>query len=132
MAKEEIKVRTVPDPSRPISRGVMISNPKKLIFLSARGRREYAGMREQTMAIYKDITELLDAAGATWGHVVKILLLFKESKNKQKEFEEFDRARMDFFRESGIKPPYPASTGIWGGLVEEDYLVHIDVTAVID
>lgn len=132
MAKQEIKAKSVPAPTKLYSRGLSISTPKKLIFLSARGCPQGKGIREQTIGIYRDITELLREAGASWDHVVRSLLILKDSNNRERDYEEFDKARTEFFREVGIKPPYPAATGILARLPCEEYLIEMEVTAVID
>ena len=132
MAKQEIKAKGVAAPTKLFSRGISISNPKKLIFLSARGCYDKKGIREQTLAVYRDITELLKEAGATWDHVVRVVTLIKDSDHRERDYEEFNKARADFFREAGVHPPYPAATGILARLPSEELLIEMEVTAVID
>jgi enamine deaminase RidA (YjgF/YER057c/UK114 family) len=132
MAKQEIKGKNVPATTKLFSRGISIANPKKIIFLSARGCYEGKGIREQTMAIYSDITELLKEAGATWDHVARVLLIIKDSDHRERDYEEFDKARIYFFKEAGVKRPYPAATGIFARLPSEELLIEMEVTAVID
>jgi len=71
-------------------------------------------------------------AGASWDHVVRSLLIMKDSNKREKDYEELDKARTDFFREAGVKPPYPAATGIFARLPGGEYLIEMEVTAGID
>lgn len=129
MGKKEVKAEGVPTPAGLFSRGIVISNPKKLIFLSGLCSQKGGGIKEQTLEVYRNLTKLLKEAGATWDNVVKTLLFMKDM---ERDFAEFDKARRDFFKEAGIEPPYPASTGVQAKLVRDDFLIEIEVTAVID
>ena len=53
-------------------------------------------------------------------------------KDLEKDYEEFNKARKDFIKEVRIEPPYPASTGVQAKLIRDDFLIEIEVTAVID
>lgn len=86
-------------------------------------------MRDQTLDIYRNITKLLHQAEASWDNVVKVLFFMKDMT---RDFAEFNKARTEFFKEIGLKPPYPASTGVQAQLLREDFLIEIEVTAVID
>ncbi len=132
MIKQAIHAKSVPEPTKLYSRGIVVSNPKNLIFLSARGNPKGKGIREQTLGIYKDITELLKEAGASWVNVVRVLFILKDSDNRERDYEEFDKARIDFYSEVDVKPPYPVSTGILARLPGEEFLIELEVTAVIE
>jgi len=132
MAKQEIKGKQVPAPTKYFSRGISVSNPKKLIFLSARGCYDRQGIREQALAIYKDVTDLLKEAGATWDHVVRVFLIIKDSDHRDTDYREFDQARIDYFKEMGVKPPYPSATGIFAKLPSDELLIEMEVTAAIE
>lgn len=132
MGKQEIKSTSVPAPSRQYSRGLCITNPKKLIFLSSRGCDQPVGLKGQALAVFRDITTLLKEAGATWDNVVRIRTILKERGNLKSDNEEFDQARREFFNEINLKPPYPTTTAVIGGLPGDNYLVEMEVTAVVD
>ena len=127
MGKKGIKAKDVPEPNRLFSRGIVIENPKKMIFLSGICSQA-EGIREQTMEVFKHIQSLLEAAGASWGDVVRCLFFLKDMK---RDFEEFDRARKEFFEKAGIGQPYPTSTGVQATMVNERYLIEMEVMAVI-
>jgi 2-iminobutanoate/2-iminopropanoate deaminase len=129
MGKQEIRAKRVPTPSRLFSRGVFITNPKKMIFLSGTCSYQGGEIKEQTLDVYRNIDALLKEAGATWGHVVRVLFFLRDI---ERDFEKFDEGRREFFQEAGIKPPYPASTGVQARLVSDDFLLEMEVTAVID
>jgi enamine deaminase RidA (YjgF/YER057c/UK114 family) len=129
MVKKEIQAKGVPAAAGLFSRGITVSNPKKLIFLSGLCSHKGKGIREQTLEIYRNMTKLLKEADASWDNVAKILFFMKDF---ERDYEEFSKAREDFFKEMEIEPPYPASTGVQAKLIRDDFLIEIEVTAVID
>ncbi len=129
MAKEEITAKRVPTPSNLFSRGISVTNAKKIIFLSGTCSYNRGGIKEQTLDVYRNIDALLKEAGATWNQVVRVLLFLRDI---ERDFEKFNEARREFFEEAGIKPPYPASTAVQARLVSDEFLLEMEVTAVID
>ena len=134
--KEEIQAKEVPEPTRLFSRGIAVSNPKKLIFLSGAASYKGGGIKAQTLEVFRNITSLLKEAGASWDNVVRILFFLRDI---ERDFAEFDEARTEFFKEANIKPPYPASTGVQARMVSlpgieppERFLLEMEVTAVMN
>ena len=135
MVKEEIKAAGVPAPKRLFSRGIAVSDPKKIIFLSGAASYKGGSIKEQSLEVFRNIGELLKGAGASWDNVVRILVFFRDI---ERDFGGFDEARTEFFKEVRLKPPYPASTGVQARMVSlpgieppERFLLEMEVTAVI-
>ena len=129
MAKQEIQGKGFPAPRSLFSRGIVISNPQKVIFLSGVGSYKGGGIKEQTREVYQTITALLKEAGASWSNVVRVLFFMRDV---DRDFEEFDKVRREFFKHEGIQPPYPASTGVQARMIPPGLLLEMEVTAVID
>lgn len=134
--KREISVPSVPPPPSVFSRGIVVTNLRKLIFLSGTCSHRAKDIRGQTLEVYENITTLLKKAGATWNDVVRCLLFLKDI---DRDFNEFDKVRREFFKRQGIKPPYPASTGVQAKMVHprpgmaagDEFLIEMEVTAVV-
>ncbi len=129
MAKKELRAKGVPPPGSIFSRGIVIANPKKLVFISGTCSHKGKGITEQTFEVYRNITALLKKAGASWDHVVRCLFFLRDI---ERDFAEFDQARRAFFKKAKIKPPYPASTGVQARLLRDHFLLELEVMAVID
>jgi enamine deaminase RidA (YjgF/YER057c/UK114 family) len=108
---------------------------KKLILLSGTasvgddGMTQYAGdFRAQLWRTYRNLTELLASAGATWHDVVRTTCYLRDI---ERDYRDFNDIRTAFFRWHRLDP-LPASTGIQARLCREDLLVEIEAMAVID
>jgi 2-iminobutanoate/2-iminopropanoate deaminase len=135
LVKEEIKAAAVPTPTRCFSRGIAVTNPKKFIFISGAGSYKGGGIKEQSLEVFRNLDALLKEAGASWDNVVHTLTFLRDMK---RDFKGFDQARTEFFKEAGVKPPYPASTGVEAKMIDapgieppECFLLEMEVTAVI-
>jgi aminoacrylate peracid reductase len=79
---------------------------------------------EQTRQIFRKFAKILEAAGASFDHIVETTDYFLT-------FADYDKtavARREVFR-----PPYPAATGVQvAGLIRPDALIEIKAIAVLD
>jgi len=78
----------------------------------------------QTRFIFQKFSRILQAAGATFDHVVETTEYFLTLEDYKRTAE----VRREFFK----GPPYPAATGVLvAGLIRKDALIEIKATAVI-
>lgn len=80
----------------------------------------------QLRRTFKNITALLEAEGATWHDIVRTSCYLP---NIDRDYDEFNRIRTEFFKEQGLDP-LPASTGIQAGLCRPELLVEIEAIAM--
>jgi len=93
------------------------------------GATQYAGdFRAQLWRTYRNLTELLTSAGATWHDVVRTSCYLRDI---ERDYKDFNEIRTAFFGWLGLDP-LPASTGIQARLCREDLLVEIEAMAVYD
>jgi enamine deaminase RidA (YjgF/YER057c/UK114 family) len=78
----------------------------------------------QTRFIFEKFSRILQAADATFDHVVETTEYFLTLEDYKRTAE----VRREFFK----GPPYPAATGVLvAGLIRKDALIEIKATAVI-
>jgi enamine deaminase RidA (YjgF/YER057c/UK114 family) len=82
--------------------------------------------RAQMRRTYKNITELLKAAGATWKDVVRTTCYLRDI---ERDYAAFNEERTEFFREQALDP-LPASTGIQAILCRPELLVEMEAIAM--
>lgn len=82
--------------------------------------------RAQCWRTYRNITNLLEAAGMTWHDVVRTSCYLRDI---ERDYRDFNEIRTAFFGWLGLEP-LPASTGIQARLCREDLLVEIEGIAV--
>ena len=82
--------------------------------------------RAQTRRAYQNITELLEAAGATWKDVVRTTCYLRDI---ERDYAAFNEERTAFFREQELDP-LPASTGIQAILCRPELLVEMEAIAM--
>jgi len=82
--------------------------------------------RAQTLRTYWNITGLLSSEGATWKDIVRTTCYLRDI---ERDYEEFNRIRTQFFKEMGLDP-LPASTGIQAILCRPELLVEIEAIAI--
>ena len=88
----------------------------------------YTGdFRAQLWRTYRNITELLQAEGATWHDVVRTSCYLRDI---ERDYDEFNRVRTLFFKMMDLDP-LPASTGIQARLCRSDLLIEIEGFAVV-
>lgn len=117
------------------SRGMRVEmNDVTFLFISGTASIDETGnsvhigdLKKQTERTYYNVKKLLESEGATWKDVVKTTVYLKEIK---KHYDEFNKLRIDFFRQEGVDP-YPASVGIQATLCREELLVEMDAIAII-
>ncbi len=82
--------------------------------------------RAQMKRTYQNITELLEAAGATWKDVVRTTCYLRDI---ERDYAVFNEERTAFYEEQALEP-LPASTGIQAILCRPDLLVEIEAIAM--
>ncbi|HLK47236.1 MAG TPA: Rid family hydrolase [Bryobacteraceae bacterium] len=82
--------------------------------------------RAQVRRAYTNITELLNAAGATWKDVVRTTCYLRDI---ERDYAVFNEERTAFFEEQQLDP-LPASTGIQAILCRPDLLVEMEAIAM--
>jgi len=82
--------------------------------------------RAQCWRTYRNITNLLDAAGMSWHDVVRTSCYLRDI---ERDYRDFNQIRTAFFGWLGLEP-LPASTGIQARLCREDLLVEIEAIAI--
>jgi enamine deaminase RidA (YjgF/YER057c/UK114 family) len=83
--------------------------------------------RAQLWRTYRNITQLLEAEGATWHDVVRTTCYLRDI---ERDYDEFNKLRTLFFDCVGVTP-VPASTGIQARLCRSDLLIEIEGFAVV-
>ena len=117
------------------SRGMRVEmNGATFLFISGTASIDEAGesiyindFAKQTERTYYNISKLLESEGATWKDVVKTTVYIKDIN---KNYDEFNKLRIDFFKQEGVHP-YPASVGIQATLCREELLIEMDAIAII-
>ncbi len=104
---------------------------KQYLFISGLTARDIHGnpvgkgdIRAQTEQILENMKIILNEAGATFDHVVRVTVYVTDLKN----FKDIHEVRAQYF-----KKDLPASTLVQvAGLVHEDFLIEIEAIAVLD
>jgi 2-iminobutanoate/2-iminopropanoate deaminase len=81
----------------------------------------------QLWRTYRNLTELLEAEGASWQDVARTSCYLRDI---ERDYDDFNRIRTLFFECMGVSP-LPASTGIQARLCRSDLLVEIELFAVL-
>jgi len=82
--------------------------------------------RAQCRRTFWNITQLLEAEGATWNDIVRTSCYLRDI---ERDYEAFNEERTAFFREQELDP-LPASTGIQAILCRPELLVEIEAIAM--
>jgi enamine deaminase RidA (YjgF/YER057c/UK114 family) len=82
--------------------------------------------RAQLRRTYRNITELLNAAGATWKDMVRTTCYLRDI---ERDYAAFNEERTAFYADQELDP-LPASTGIQAILCRADLLVEIEAIAM--
>ena len=82
--------------------------------------------RAQMKRTYQNITELLEAAGATWKDVVRTTCYLRDI---ERDYAAFNEERTAFFAQQQLDP-LPASTGIQAILCRPELLVEMEAIAM--
>ena len=130
MKKEIITSEKLSKPSGIFSPAVRAEG-NRFLFISGMTARDKEGkvvgkgdMKLQTRQVLENIKSVLEKAGATFDHIVKVTVFVTDMSH----FQEIHQVRAEYF-----KKDYPASTMVQvRGLVSEDLLIEIDAIAVLD
>jgi enamine deaminase RidA (YjgF/YER057c/UK114 family) len=82
--------------------------------------------RAQVRRTYRNITALLESAGATWKDVVRTTCYLRDI---ERDYTAFNEERTAFFAEQELDP-LPASTGIQAILCRPELLVEMEAIAM--
>ncbi len=130
MKKEIITSKKLSKPLGIYSQAVKAEG-NRLLFISGMTARDKEGkvvgkgdIKVQTRQVLENIKAVLEEAGATFDHIVKVTVYVTDMSH----FKEIHQARAEYF-----KKDYPASTMVQvSGLVSEDLLIEIDAIAILD
>src|SRR5512142_1791535 len=82
--------------------------------------------RAQLRRTFWNITQLLEAEGATWKDIVRTTCYLRDI---ERDYEAFNEERTAFYAERGLDP-LPASTGIQAILCRPELLIEIEAIAM--
>ena len=95
--------------------------------IDERGASIHVGdFRAQCRRVFKNITALLAAEGATWKDVVRTTCYLRDI---DRDYVQFNEERTAFYKEQGLNP-LPASTGVQAKLCRPELLVEIEAIAL--
>jgi 2-iminobutanoate/2-iminopropanoate deaminase len=128
-AKTKLAPREVFQLPFPYSQGIAAQG-KRMIFVAGQiAIDEKGGLvgkddpEAQARQVFKNIKAVLESAGASMDHVVKITMIVKNAA----DFPKIGAVRREVFKE-----PYPASTTFVAALLNPDWLVEVEAFAVVD
>jgi 2-iminobutanoate/2-iminopropanoate deaminase len=91
------------------------------------GRSVHIGdFRAQLRRTFWNITQLLEAEGATWKDIVRTTCYLRDI---ERDYEAFNEERTAFYGAQGLDP-LPASTGIQAILCRPELLIEIEAIAM--
>lgn len=100
-----------------------------LLFVSGQGATDPAtgklrpgGIREQTEQVFENISALLEAAGTSWEHVVRVGVFLANMA---------DFAEMNAVYQQVVVAPYPARTTVQAVLPGAGMLIEVDCIAQV-
>ena len=124
--KEVIVSEKAPKPVGPYSQAIKIGN---LVFVSGQGPVDpktgkivSGDVREQTKQTFENIEAILNAAGLTLEHIVKVSVFLKNIN---------DFSRMNEVYATLFKREPPARTTVQANLPLEGMLIEVDVIAAL-
>ena len=85
-------------------------------------------IKGQTQAVFENIKNILEAAGAKVSNIVKTTVFLKNIK----DFSKMNLIYKKFFEENGVKEKFPARTTVEvSNLPMDNLLIEVDAIAVI-
>jgi 2-iminobutanoate/2-iminopropanoate deaminase len=112
-------------PKAPYSQAIIADGPQ--IYVSGQGPADpetgelrLGSFREQAELTFQNVGAVLEAAGTSWEHVVKVSAFLADFDN----FAEFNEVYQQY-----VKEPYPARTTVQAGLGR--IAIEVDCIAVI-
>lgn len=132
MEKIVLNPKTLPPAVAPFSHGFQVS-PREVLFLAGQTALDEKGnvvgkgdIQAQTRAVYRNLGEVLKAAGMSWGNVMK----FNIYLTRRSDLKGFGAARQELFKGYFPDGKYPPSTLVFvTGLFHEDFLLEIEAFA---
>jgi 2-iminobutanoate/2-iminopropanoate deaminase len=123
--RKEVLTKKAPPPSGVYSQAIRASG--EFVFVSGQGPEDPAthklklgSFREQAEQTFKNVGALLEAAGTSWAHAVKVGVFLKDLKR----FQEMNQIYKKF-----LTAPFPARTTVEAGLLGID--IEVDCVALI-
>jgi len=123
--RKQISTEKGAKPRGPYSQAIVADGPQ--VYVSAQGptdpktnERKMGCFREQAEQVFQNVTTLLEAAGTSWEHVVKVTVFMADDRH----FAEMNEVYQQFCVE-----PYPARTTIRATI--GDSALVVDCIAVL-
>jgi 2-iminobutanoate/2-iminopropanoate deaminase len=124
--KQEVKTERAPQAIGPYSQAVIANG---FVFCSgqiaidpASGELQTGGIEEQTRLVLKNLGAVLEAAGSSFGQVVKATVFLQDMD----DFSRMNQVYADFF-----KAPFPARAAVQVARLPRDVKVEIEAIALI-
>ena len=124
--REQIFTAKGAEPKGPYSQAIVADGPT--VYVSGQGpvdpetgEFQFGSFREQAELTFQNISILLEAAGTSWAHVVKVGVFLADLGN----FSE-----MNEIYQSYVQDPYPARTTVQAGLPAQ-MAIEVDCIATI-
>ncbi len=122
--REQIMSEKGAPPKGPYSPAIVADGP--MVYVSGQGPIDpetgmmiQGSFREQAERVFENISVLLEAAGTSWAHVVRVGVFLADLDN----FAEFNEVYQGYLQE-----PYPARTTVQAGL-PPNMLLEVDCIA---
>ncbi|MGC9348495.1 MAG: Rid family detoxifying hydrolase [Anaerolineae bacterium] len=124
--RKEIFTEKGAAPTGPYSQAILAEG--RMVFVSGQGPVDpetgefrFGSFREQAELTFQNVTTLLEAAGTSWEHVVRVGVFLADLENF---------AEMNEIYKSYLTEPYPARTTVRAGLSPQ-MLIEVDCIAVV-
>ena len=125
--RKEILAKKGAAPVGPYSQAIVADGP--LVFVSGQGPVDPAtgqikpgGIAEQAEQVFENLATILEAAGSSWEHVVRVGIFLADMN---------DFAEMNGVYQRYLTKPYPALTTVRTGLPMSGMLIEVDCIAVV-
>ncbi len=124
--RKQISTAKGAQPQGPYSQAIIAAGPT--VYVSGQGpvdpetgEMRFGNFREQAELTFQNVGTLLEAAGSSWEHVVKVNVFLADLAN----FAQMNEIYLSYIRE-----PYPARTTVQAGLAPR-MQIEVDCIAVI-
>jgi 2-iminobutanoate/2-iminopropanoate deaminase len=124
--RKEIYTEKGAVPKGPYSQAIVADGP--MMFVSgqgpvapASGEMQLGSFKEQAELVFRNITTLLEEAGTSWAHVVRVGVFLADLA---------DFAELNEIYQSCLAKPYPARTTV-GAVLPLRMLIEVDCIALI-
>ena len=125
--RKEIFTEKGATPVGPYSQAIVAKGP--LVFVSGQGpvdpvtgQMKLGSFAEQAEQVFENLKTLLEAAGTSWEHVVRVGIFLADMANF---------AEMNGIYQRYLTKPYPARTTVQTGLPAPGMLIEVDCIAVV-